>query len=185
MISKSISEIAKELGVTRQAIYKRLRSDNQLSTSLQQFTVNQNGRTVYSLQGQELIKQAFTSPGVNQNCKPTVNQDCQPVDSGLQAQVDRLTAQLEELEAERARLLAQVEELRADKLYLRGLLDSLTAQLERVTTALQAAQALHGIDKHPLALEAIRSETAAEPEQEEKEKPPTLRERLKGIFGHK
>ena len=46
---KSITQIAAELGVTRQAVYKKIKSSNELSTSLQKFTVNQGKFTVYSL----------------------------------------------------------------------------------------------------------------------------------------
>ena len=37
---KSISEIAAALGVTRQAVYKKIKSNPELSTRLQEFTVN-------------------------------------------------------------------------------------------------------------------------------------------------
>ena len=90
---KSISQLAKEIGVTRQAIYKKIKTDNQLSTGLQQFTVNQGKLTVYSLQGQKLIKQAFlNNTAVNQ----PVNVDSKPVSTNSKL-VDSLTAQIETL----------------------------------------------------------------------------------------
>ena len=146
-MNKSISELAKELNVSRQAIYQRIKNDKDLSTSLQPFTVNECKRTVYSLQGQELIKQAFSA-----HCKQEVDSslqsidskpidtNCKPVDSSLQSELDILRASNDGLQA-------QVEELRADKAFLKEQLTIKDKQIEALTTALQAAQALQGMEK--------------------------------------
>ena len=87
---KTISQIAAELGVTRQAVYQRIKGA-ELSTRLQPFTVKQNNTKFYTSQGQELIKQAFLS-GVNVNCKQAVDSKRQSIDSKL---IDSLTEQLQ------------------------------------------------------------------------------------------
>lgn len=95
---KSISQIAADLGVTRQAVYQRIKKDNELSTSLRKFTVNENNKTLYSLQGQELIRQAFDNV-TSVNGKQAVDSKRVSIDSKLidtlQATIETLTKQLE------------------------------------------------------------------------------------------
>jgi chromosome segregation ATPase len=135
MNDKSISELARELGVSRQAIYKRLKTDNQLSTSLQKFTVNRNNKTLYSLQGQELIKKAFEGSAVNQSCQPVdsglQSTSCQ-VDTSLQDKVDSIQADLDRALAQKDALQAQLAD--KDKLAdeLRGNNERLQAQLDSI-----------------------------------------------------
>lgn len=94
---KSISEIAAELSVTRQAVYQKIKKDKELSTGLRKFTVNENNKTLYSLQGQELIKQAFNSI-TSVNSKQAVDSKRVSIDSKLidtlQATIETLTEQL-------------------------------------------------------------------------------------------
>lgn len=132
---KSITQIAAELGVTRQAVYKKIKSNSELSTSLQEFTVNQGKFTVYSLQGQELIKQAFSNSD-NVNCKPSTDSKQKAVDSKLvdtlQATIETLTKQLEVKDNQ---------------------INTLTETVKELTIALKAAQALHGMDKQQNVIE--------------------------------
>ena len=132
---KSITQIAAELGVTRQAVYKKIKSNSELSTGLQEFTVNQGKFTVYSLQGQELIKQAFLNSD-SVNCKPSTESKPKAVDNKLvdtlQKTVDTLTKQLEVKDKQ---------------------INTLTDTVKELTIALKAAQALHGMDKHQTAIE--------------------------------
>ena len=132
---KSITQIAAELGVTRQAVYKKIKSNNKLSTGLQEFTVNQGKFTVYSLQGQELIKQAFLNSD-SVNCKPSTESKPKAVDSKLvdtlQATIETLTKQLEVKDKQ---------------------INTLTDTVKELTIALKAAQALHGMDKQQTVIE--------------------------------
>lgn len=138
---KTISQIAAELGVTRQAVYQRIKG-TELSTRLQLFTVKQNNTKFYTLQGQELIKQAFSS-GVNANCKQAVDSKRQSIDSKL---IDSLTEQLQVKDEQIQRLTEQV--------------GNLIQQIDKLTTALQAAQALHGMDKQQAVI-AVNERPAA------------------------
>jgi len=139
---KTISQIAAELGVTRQAVYQRIKGA-ELSTRLQPFTVKQNNTKVYTLQGQELIKQAFSS-GVNVNCKQAVDSKRQSIDSKL---IDSLTEQLQVKDKQIQQLTEQV--------------GNLIQQIDKLTTALQAAQALHGMDKQQAVIEVKERPAAA------------------------
>ena len=141
---KSITQIAAELGVTRQAVYKKIKSNSELSTSLQEFTVNQGKFTVYSLQGQWLIKQAFLSPE-SVNCKPSTDSKPKVVDSKLvdtlQKTVEALTKQLEVKDNQ---------------------INTLTETVKELTIALKAAQALHGMDKQQKTIEVKAAPSRSE-----------------------
>lgn len=152
---KSITQIAAELGVTRQAVYKKIKSNSELSTGLQEFTVNQGKFTVYSLQGQELIKQAFLNYD-SVNCKPSTDSKPKAVDSKLvdtlQATIETLTKQLEVKDKQ---------------------INTLTETVKELTIALKAAQALHGMDKQQTVIETkVKAEprpTGAATRQEPKQ----------------
>ena len=183
---KSISQLAKELGVTRQAIYKKIKSDNQLSTGLQQFTVNRNKLTVYSLQGQQLIKQAFsnqnTNKTVNQSVNRAVNVDSKPVSTDSQL-VDSLTAQIDTLTKQ---LTVKDNQITA----LQSQVNKLTDTIHELTIALKAAQALHGLDKQQKAIEVKQEKAEAKAHtplhtQKQKQAPKqkrTLSDRIRAFF---
>lgn len=59
-MSKSIKQIADEIGVSKQAIFKKIKREP-LSTSLQQFISTVDGRLMVSVDGEKIIKQAFYS----------------------------------------------------------------------------------------------------------------------------
>ena len=169
---KSISEIAAELSVTRQAVYQKIKKDKELSTGLRKFTVNENNKTLYSLQGQELIKQAFNS-ATSVNSKQAVDSKRVSIDSKLidtlQATIETLTNQL------------QVK----DK------------QIEYLQERLAAEQALHAgtIQKKAIEVKAEPRPTGAatrqepnkngselRPRQQQQPHKRSLRDRIKDFF---
>ena len=70
---KTISQIAKEIGVSRQAVYKKIKKEP-LSTSLQQFTVNKNNIVYIDVEGVKLIKSVFSKNTLSTMSTRTVNQ---------------------------------------------------------------------------------------------------------------
>lgn len=179
---KSISQLAKELGVTRQAIYQKIKSNKELSTRLQPFTVNNCKFTVYSLQGQELIKQAFINQTVNQTINRTVNVDSKPVSTDSQL-IDSLTAQIDTLTKQ---LTVKDEQLTAAQAQINNLIDT----IHELTIALKAAQALHGLDKQQKTIEVKQEKAEAKAHttlhtQKQKQAPKqkrTLSDRIKAFF---
>lgn len=190
---KSISQIAVNLGVSRQAVYSKLKSA-ELARAVKPLTVKQGNTTLYTLQAQELIKQAFTAFAVNQDS------------SNSQEEIDSLTSKLTESEKQLNKALHDIEvkshelqekeqkikelterltmldtlvtELKADKTKLNARLDKAEEERERLesnisnlTTALQAAQALHSIDKQQAVIE-LTQEQEQQPEKELAEDPP-------------
>lgn len=111
---KTIREIADEIGVSKQAVFKKIKREP-LSTSLQGLTSTVDGRLTVSVDGEKLIKQAFLvgTPSTNH----------QPVDGQVDGPVDGLIAVLQ----------ATIETLQ-------GQLEVKDRQIEQLTSALVAAQ---------------------------------------------
>lgn len=57
-MAKTIKEIAEEIGVSKQAVFKKIKREP-LSTSLQGLTTTVDGRLMVEVDGEKLIKQAF------------------------------------------------------------------------------------------------------------------------------
>lgn len=72
---KTIKQIAEELGVTKQAVHQK-RKSKALSTALQPFTTTVDGIVYISVDGEKLIKQAFSDI------------DCKQVDGSFTTTVD-------------------------------------------------------------------------------------------------
>lgn len=199
---KSISQIAINLGVSRQAVYSKLKSA-ELAKAVKPLSVKQGNTTLYTLQAQELIKQAFSVFTVNQES------------SNSQAEIDNLTNKLTENKKQldialhnievKSRELQQKEqtikelterltmldnlvtELKADKTKLNARLDKAEEERERLennisnlTTALQAAQALHSIDKKQAVIELAQEQEQSthEPAEEPSKQKLSLFQRL-------
>ena len=156
---KTISEIAKELSVSRQAVYKKIKNNAELANALQEFTVNNGKVTVYSLQGQELIKQAFTNI-------QTVKSKPSTIDSKLSTDNRLIDTLMKQLETKDKQIEALTEQNAA-----------LINQLNNLTAALQAAQALHRIDKQQKAIEVF--EAPQDPPQQQ----PPKRGFFQRLFG--
>lgn len=218
---KSISEIAAELSVTRQTVYNKLK-DKALSESVKPYIVKQGNFTFYTLQAQELIKQAVLGGDVKENfteckrefdkvsndlteCKNELDKLSKELDNRdknileLNATIDDLKAENETVKdeltkckdllsdrdntiADLRRQLSEVDKLQEkvknlmsfntmhhktidgleqDKKKLNERLDTAEETISNLTTALQAAQALHGIDKAPKTIE-VKEEPAAD-----------------------
>lgn len=87
---KTISEIAKELGVSRQAIHQKIKKDTELSTALQSYLTTVNNVVYISNEGESLIKSALTK---NQN-KGDLQVGLQSVVYSLQSKIDSLQGDL-------------------------------------------------------------------------------------------
>lgn len=57
-MSKTVKEIAEEIGVSKQAVFKKIKREP-LSTSLQGLTTTVDGRLMVSVDGEKLIKREF------------------------------------------------------------------------------------------------------------------------------
>jgi len=129
---KTIRQIADEIGVSKQAVFYRIKRPP-LSNALQSLTSKIDGVLTVSFDGEILIKQAF-----EQN---TVNQDRQPVDekpSTVDTQVDRV------VDSEIVKLLQKnIEILQAQLEVKDKQIEDLSSTLLLAQQTAAAAQALH------------------------------------------
>lgn len=147
-MSKSIKQIADEIGVSKQAIFKKIKREP-LSTSLQQFISTVDGRLMVSVDGEKIIKQAFYSAD-------TANKDevCEQTKQTLKNEVDdnQLTVDAE-VHDNQPSTINQVQDLKISQDIeniitvlentietLKNQLEIKDAQIEKLTDALVAAQ---------------------------------------------
>ena len=136
----TISQIAKELKVSRQTVYNRINNNPDLSSKLCQCTVKIQNRTFYTLQALDLIKQDF-----EKNVKSNIDVKF------TSSMIDTLTQQLTVKDNQISALQSEVA--------------TLTDTVKELTIALKAAQALHGMDKQQKTID-VRA--AAAPEKKKK-----------------
>ena len=165
-MAKTIKEIAEELGVSKQAVFKKIKQVP-LSTEIEKFISTVDGKKLVSVDGENLIKQAFQrkqkTANVNVDAKDdgkmfTVGGNAGNTVDGIpfasqerentlvatfQTAIDALTSQLEAKDQQLAAKDRQLEE--KDKQ-----LERQTKTIEELATSLavaqhtaQAAQALH------------------------------------------
>ena len=100
-MSKTVKQIADELGVSKQAVHQK-RKSKELSTALQPFTSTVDGVVYISVDGENLIKQAFLKNDrkqVDGKLSSTVDGSFTPSEDSeivfLRGQVEKLQAELE------------------------------------------------------------------------------------------
>lgn len=97
-MSKTIKQIADELGVSKQAVHQKRKSKT-LSTALQPFTSIVDGVIYISIDGEKLLKQAFNKNNnkqVDDNKSSTVDSNVDDnIYSILKETIDNLKQQLE------------------------------------------------------------------------------------------
>lgn len=165
-MAKTIKEIAEELGVSKQAVFKKIKQVP-LSTEIEKFISTVDGKKLVSVDGENLIKQAFQrkqkTANVNVDAKddgkmftvggnagntvdgiPSASQEREnTLVATFQTAIDALASQLEAKDQQLAAKDRQLEE--KDKQ-----LERQTKTIEELATSLavaqhtaQAAQALH------------------------------------------
>ena len=97
---KTIRQIADEIGVSKQAVFKKIKREP-LSTSLQGLTATVDGKLMVEVDGEKLIKQAFSEKtqteieNQTQTKSQTENHEVGDLVCVLQATIDTLQGQLE------------------------------------------------------------------------------------------
>jgi len=108
---KTIRQIAKEIGVTRQAVYYKINRPP-LSECLEPLLSKENGVLTVSEYGETLIKQAFLTNGC-QACSPTVDTSFDTLTKLLCSTVETLNDQLK-IKDYQIRSLTSVAEKQAE-----------------------------------------------------------------------
>lgn len=176
-MSKTIKEIAEEIGVSKQAIFKKIKREP-LSTSLQGFTTTVDGRLMVSVDGEKLIKQAFMKGEVS----ITDNQLTITVDGSStkleekSAEVDGQNALYEilkmELQAKNEQIDALQAELSAERQHSRELAEKIAELAEKVVVLTDQSQKLQLAQMSPQLSAEQKQEAEKEPEQKETIKKP-------------
>lgn len=120
-MNKSIAQIAEELGVTRQAVYKKLK-DEKLKQSLEPFTIRQGNLNLYSEEGQKLIKQEFVSNEVDT----------------LETQLSDMKREVERYETELSERQLKVESLETELSNVKSECASLKAEKDNISQKLKS-----------------------------------------------
>ena len=149
---KTAAQIAAELGCSPQAVYTKIKI---LSDELKPFRMKQGNCTLYTIEGQQLIISSFQIHRQN-----NIKTDFKAVDNEL----ERLSSELESLREKNNKLQLENAELKGKNETLKQLIENfkvsqaevecLLNTVDKLTTALQAAQALHGIEKKQQLIEA-------------------------------
>ncbi len=141
---KNISQLALEIGCTPQAIYAKIKP---LQSELKPHRVKQGNCMLYTIEGQKIIKSTFSN---------TLN-DFKTEFKVFESELESLCAENNELKLEIAELKGKNETLnqlieifKVSQLEVESLLNT----IDKLTTALQAAQALHGIEKKQQIIKA-------------------------------
>lgn len=159
---KTIRQIADEIGVSKQAVFKKIKREP-LSTSLQGLTATVDGRLMVEVDGEKLIKQAFSEIAPS----TTDNQLTGAVDGLVDAPSTKNAEKTAEVDGVISVLQATIDTLQ-------GQLEVKDRQIEKLTEALvaaqqtaAAAQALHAgtIQQQLLTGEAGADQQGQEPEQ--------------------
>jgi chromosome segregation ATPase len=198
-LGKTAGEIAAELGVTRQAVYRRIKADKELQECLHVHSLTVDGRTYYDNEAETRIKSQFskwikkrglhservTAEPLTEKAVTVdgnalhVDNNALHVDSGnLQIDSNRLHATLALLDECRS----QIADLRSDRDKLNDQLTEKDKQIEQLQANIQSltetlsstAAALTTLTEHNAEMQ--RQLTAKE---EEPAPPRTFRERFR------
>ena len=152
---KTIRQIADEIGVTRQAIYKKFKLHSAIANNIKAYSFTVDRVKYYTTEGEKIIKSLFTNNYDVPQETADVSTEQFTSDNLTTAQVDRLTHQLTDIFS--AQLTAKDKQIEEKDLQLAEKdkqIALLMEQTNNLTQALQAAQALAAADKQQLLLQA-------------------------------
>lgn len=171
-MGKTVKEIAAEIGVSKQAVFKKMKREP-LLTGLQGLTTTVDGRLMVSVDGEKLIKQAFLGhkPSTTDN-RLTVEVDGSSTKSEEKtAEVDGENRLYEILEKE---LQAKNEQIAAQQAEIANLQGELSAerqhsreQAERIAVLADQAQRLQLAQMSPQMIDGMKDPEGQDPHGEE------------------
>jgi len=200
---KTIRQIADEIGVTRQAVYQKIKSNKSAVKRLQLYTFTVDSTKYYTSDGEKLIKSLFSdkqavNKGVNVStdsvytpvndftpCKQekmpintafSGNTANEAVNKGVNEGVNKFTANFTDLfTAQLTEKDKQLAEKDIQIARLTALLQNAQEQQAALVKTLAAEQALAAADKKQLLLQSGQ-------QNEQPENPPTSENVKKGFF---
>ena len=132
---KTIRQIADEIGVSKQAVFKKIKREP-LSTSLQGLTATVDGRLMVEVDGEKLIKQAFSEIAPS----TTDNQLTGAVDGLVDAPSTKNAEKTAEVDGVISVLQATIDTLQGQLEVKDRQIEQQAQTITRLTDALAAAQ---------------------------------------------
>lgn len=132
---KTIRQIADEIGVSKQAVFKKIKREP-LSTSLQGLTATVDGRLMVEVDGEKLIKQAFSEIAPS----TTTNQLTGAVDGLVDAPSTKNEEKMAEADGVISVLKATIDTLQGQLEVKDRQIEQQAQTITRLTDALAAAQ---------------------------------------------
>ena len=177
-MSKTVKEIAAEIGVSKQAVFKKMKREP-LSTGLQGLTTTVDGRLMVSVDGEKLIKQAFLGhePSTTDNRLPST---VDGLVDGPSTKSEEKTAEVDgenrlyeilekELQAKNEQIAAQQAEIANLQCELSAERQHSREQAEKLAVLVDQSQRLQLAQMAPLQLDqGGTSSSGEEPEGKEK-----------------
>lgn len=184
---KTVSELAKELNINRTTLHRLIQRNNIE-------TLQEGNKRLIDTRAEQAILRAFsrkmlqgeTLQSNNKSLLCNVAQTEQlaskdKIIDSLQAQltdkenqISLLQSQLDSLKVQLTDRDKTVERLEQDKAKLNDRLDKAETNISNLTTALTAAQALHGMDKQQAVIEVneqpVENQEMTQPEPEQKKR---------------
>lgn len=140
-MSKTIKQIADELGVSKQAVWQRIKRNEELRQALEAHSENRSGTVFVDEDGEKVIRAAYSDylQGVNvDETTANVDETNDSVDVNVDGGtlIDALQSTINTLQEQLSTKDKQIDELTS-------MLKTSQEQAAALTTALTAAQALH------------------------------------------
>lgn len=129
-MAKTIKQIAENIGITKQAVWQKIKRDKQLYESLQQFMETINGTVYISSEGEKIINDVYFD-GINED-KHSNNLNDSTVNTLSSTLVNTVNILKEQLEAKDNQIFE-----------LQNTIKSLQEQQTILTKSLANSQALH------------------------------------------
>lgn len=175
-MSKTVKEIAAEIGVSKQAVFKKMKREP-LSTGLQGLTTTVDGRLMVSVDGEKLIKQAF----LGHESSTTDNRLTVEVDGlidGSSTKSEEKTAEVDgenrlyeilekELQAKNEQIAAQQAEIASLQGELSAERQHSREQAERIVVLADQAQRLQLAQMSPQMIDGTKDPEGQDPHGEE------------------
>ena len=164
---KTIRQIADEIGVSKQAIFKKIKREP-LSTSLQGLTATVDGRLMVEVDGEKLIKQAFSEIAPS----TTDNQLTGAVDGLVDAPSTKNAEKMAEVDGVISVLQATIDTLQGQLEVKDRQIEQQAQTITRLTDALAAAQqtAAQALHAGTIQQQLITGEAGTDQQEPEQKK---------------
>jgi len=142
MEMKTITQIAEEIGVSRQAVYNKIKKEP-LSSTLQSFMSKVDSTLHFDINGEKLIKSAFEKEHLSSITVNDVDSTVKLLITTLQDQVTTLTTQNEDLRQQLSEERTDNrEQLQKKDVYIKELTEKITDLTERLAVLFENSQQL-------------------------------------------